>query len=45
MLETIAGVILVLSVTIVTALVVSGVYIFVGAIGGVDTDAFHDDDE
>jgi len=45
MLEIIAGVVLFVSIAIVATLVLSGIYIFIGTIGGIDTDAFHDDDE
>ena len=44
MLEIIAGVVIVLSCLIVGALVLSALYVFIGTVGNVDSDAFSDDD-
>ena len=44
MLEIIAGVIVVVSCLIVAALGLSALYVFIGTVGNVDSDAFNDED-
>jgi hypothetical protein len=44
MLEIIAGVVLFLSIAIVAALGLSALYVFIGTVGNVDSDAFSDED-
>jgi hypothetical protein len=45
MLEIIAGIVLFVTVAIAITVFLSGLYVFLGTISGIDHEAFHDDEE